>query len=620
MESIRKLMEIANCLVPVGGLRAAAVKLTAKEREAEREIAGAEEGGWKGVRELREAILQTVHEADKVVSSYVEAQGKLIIKTADGFRLEAIGPDNGLRSTTGTIADTTTAEGDPSYGSYKLEYVDEDAGYYRRHFLGNEHRNYIGDMPKLGPVIISLMYKPGSQKADVPYSQSPPAVVGGSMGGGQGGEKDQGAEFWAIMRTKDAQPLRAVIDAARVTASSVLRQNPKHDVKAALQMLHRDIQPGKLRKVAGEGFERRLVALDELLTVTRYKFGVLYCKAGQTTEEEFFGNETGSPAFDRFLTRIGDKIDLSTWTGYSAGLDTKHGQTGKWSLYTKWRHFEVMYHVSTFLPYKKEDRQQIQRKRHIGNDIVAIIFIDGDTPFDPKSIKSQFLHIFIAVQEDRHTRPGKIGYRVVLASNVDVPPYGPPLPTPPVFWDEAEMRDFLLGKSEFNGVVTVVPGDREGGGGNSTAPFFVNDSDKRRKRLVQSAQIPKTAPPHPQRDDGRDPARLRHGLLVQRHRVQIQQTRDRERERRPEQRRGESRRASSVHGLDVRAADAVGREPGGAAGGTTAAAQGERVYVPGRRAGETRERAGSYHRRRWEYPQAGGGGPCGDREGEERWE
>lgn len=33
-----------------------------------------------------------------------------------------------------------------------------------------------------------------------------------------------------------------------------------------------------------------------------------------------------------------------------------------------------MFHVSTMLPFTVGDTQQLQRKRHIGNDIVAIIF------------------------------------------------------------------------------------------------------------------------------------------------------------------------------------------------------------------------------------------------------
>ena len=41
---------------------------------------------------------------------------------------------------------------------------------------------------------------------------------------------------------------------------------------------------------------------------------------------------------------------------------------------------------------------QLQRKRHIGNDIVAIIFQEENTPFTPDMIASHFLHSYIVVQ------------------------------------------------------------------------------------------------------------------------------------------------------------------------------------------------------------------------------
>ena len=41
---------------------------------------------------------------------------------------------------------------------------------------------------------------------------------------------------------------------------------------------------------------------------------------------------------------------------------------------------------------------QLQRKRHIGNDIVAIVFQESNTPFIPDMIASNFLHAYIIVQ------------------------------------------------------------------------------------------------------------------------------------------------------------------------------------------------------------------------------
>lgn len=83
---------------------------------------------------------------------------------------------------------------------------------------------------------------------------------------------------------------------------------------------------------------------------------------------------------------------------YRGGLDTKYGQTGDKAVYEIFRGREILYHVASLLPYSTSDSQQLQRKRHIGNDIVAIIFQEEETSFCPDKIVSHFLHAFIVVQ------------------------------------------------------------------------------------------------------------------------------------------------------------------------------------------------------------------------------
>ena len=48
---------------------------------------------------------------------------------------------------------------------------------------------------------------------------------------------------------------------------------------------------------------------------------------------------------------------------------------------------------------------QLLRKRHIGNDIVTVIFqAPGSEPFTPQVMRSHFQHIFIIVRvENPHT-------------------------------------------------------------------------------------------------------------------------------------------------------------------------------------------------------------------------
>ena len=47
-------------------------------------------------------------------------------------------------------------------------------------------------------------------------------------------------------------------------------------------------------------------------------------------------------------------------------------------MYTYWRGIEIMFHVSTLLPHEEHDPQKLQRKRHVGNDIVCVVFLEAD--------------------------------------------------------------------------------------------------------------------------------------------------------------------------------------------------------------------------------------------------
>jgi hypothetical protein len=105
-----------------------------------------------------------------------------------------------------------------------------------------------------------------------------------------------------------------------------------------------------------------------------------------------------------------------------------------------------MFHVSSLLPYSANDRQQLTRKRHIGNDLVTIVFQEpGSQPFSPKSVRSQYQHIFIIV---RVINPNSYNpqYSIAVSCSQDIPAFGPPLPKNPLFMKSKEFREFLLAK------------------------------------------------------------------------------------------------------------------------------------------------------------------------------
>lgn len=60
---------------------------------------------------------------------------------------------------------------------------------------------------------------------------------------------------------------------------------------------------------------------------------------------------------------------------YRGGLDTIHGQTGQDSVYTNYQGREIMFHVSTLLPYTDGDPQQVNYTHtsiYLGVSIAAI--------------------------------------------------------------------------------------------------------------------------------------------------------------------------------------------------------------------------------------------------------
>ena len=103
-----------------------------------------------------------------------------------------------------------------------------------------------------------------------------------------------------------------------------------------------------------------LLKLDQVFIKSELKVGVIYVQEGQYTEEEILDNNEESPLFNEFLQILGEKMRLKGFDKYKGGLDTVHDLTGLYSVYTNWRGIEIMFHVSTLLPYEKHDPQKVR--------------------------------------------------------------------------------------------------------------------------------------------------------------------------------------------------------------------------------------------------------------------
>ncbi|KAI5752221.1 hypothetical protein M8J77_014990 [Diaphorina citri] len=308
-----------------------------------------------------------------------------------------------------------------------IESVDAGALYYRKYFYGQEHQNWLGMDDNLGPVAISL------KREKVEYTQ----------------ESQQMYRYRLLIRTSELQTLRGSVleDNIPNLKPSSSSNSKSLNAKEVLEYVAPEVQLSCLRLgVSSQAVEDQLLKLDEQALTSHYKVGVMYCRAGQSTEEDMYNNEEAGPALNEFLDTIGHRVRLKGFEKYRAGLDNKTDSTGLYSVYSEHQGCQVMFHVSPLLPFTPHNRQQLLRKRHIGNDIVTIVFQEpGSLPFTPKTIRSQFQHVFIVVRalnpNSDHTQ-----YSVAVSRSKEVPLFGPPIPENATFNKSKEFRDFLLSK------------------------------------------------------------------------------------------------------------------------------------------------------------------------------
>jgi len=319
-----------------------------------------------------------------------------------------------------------------------LQECEKDIIWYRENFFGKPHQNHLAlDSPN-GPLAISYV-------------------------------KDEEKGYKALVRTTNGSerilvpgegirpPLLRKILGLGPSTSSILNA-----VKDGLPLNH-------LKLCKDSNLPNELLAMEERQVIRSYKFGLAYLAPGQTKEEEMFRNkmEDTSPEYREFLNFLGETIELKNWRGYRAGLDTAQDMTGKQSVYTKWQGYEIMFHVATMLPFVEADQQQLERKRHIGNDIVVIIFQqDSSQPFKLETITSKQNHVICIVS------PKGDGYDIIIAPKEGVPPFTPELPEPAHLKKDATSRDFFLHK--------MVNGERA----SYKAPSFASKISRTRRVLL----------------------------------------------------------------------------------------------------------------------------------------
>ena len=330
---------------------------------------------------------------------------------------------------------TEISDKDTFYGEQiQIEDTEEDYGYYKEQLAKKEHVNYIGEFESIGPVIISMETNSISNNNNSSSSSN---------------------KIKCIIRTKYS--IDRIIIPTQYNSNNTIKEKLiyiKNKQSKMNNITNNEFKKG-LKEVDEQSLVNDLIDLEtkDLLLRTRYKIGILYVKENQVEENEMYANVTMSDQFQSFLEFIGNKVELKGFTGYAGGLDVKNNSTGTHSIYTEHRDMKIMFHVSTLMLDQPNDTQRVEKKRHIGNDMVVLLFKEGNQLFDPTVLKSQFLHVFAVVQ------PVLINnithYKLQIANKPGVRPYGPFIPDPPLFNHNHEFRDFLLTKCMFSSLLYI---------------------------------------------------------------------------------------------------------------------------------------------------------------------
>ncbi|EDR26839.1 rap GTPase-activating protein, putative [Entamoeba dispar SAW760] len=334
-----------------------------------------------------------------------------------------------------------------------------DCPWYICYFMGRPQAHFVCTTQN-GPLLLSL--------TTINDQMAPPGKKGGVM---------------AIYRSKQ-QEIKKIIPFGLIgkTEKQITVNQLKSIVPIVLQSMEINIKqqfkPFKKAKLDIElkNYETSQGGID-------YKFGLLYCKKGQTTEQEMYDNTEDnniSNEYNDFIKLIGNIIELKGHKGFRAGLDVNSNTTGIKSVYTMFYSSEIMFHVATMLPHVIQDEQKTEKKRHIGNDFCVLIYKEGDEIVDLNSFKSHFNSIFVIVKKipseliiDHSTQ-----YLVETWRGNDVPEFEPYLPIEGSYIPKEFIREYLLS--------TMINGQIASYSGSEMKPKMVQARDICLKNIVST--------------------------------------------------------------------------------------------------------------------------------------
>ncbi|QDS77035.1 hypothetical protein FKW77_006630 [Venturia effusa] len=154
-----------------------------------------------------------------------------------------------------------------------------------------------------------------------------------------------------------------------------------------------------------EAVARAIRSFDLNSTVDGHKVGVIYMADGQNDEVEVLQNTYGSADYTSFIGSLGFLTRLKGAKFSLQGLDQRDDIDGEYTYCWRDRATEIIFHIPTMMPTDLEnDPRCNNKKRHIGNDYVNIVWNESGHPFDFNTFPSQFNYVYIVITpETKHS-------------------------------------------------------------------------------------------------------------------------------------------------------------------------------------------------------------------------
>lgn len=199
-------------------------------------------------------------------------------------------------------------------------------------------------------------------------------------------------------------------------------EHPYHNARLLLSHLGllNFENPDQLKLIENnKNFLTKLKSLDKLPRRECGKIGLIYVGHGQEDQEIILKNESSSDAYKEFVAALGWNINIHNHKGYMGGLDPL-GKVGDTSPYYANSAVEIIFHEVTRMPTDPSDSTQLNKKRHVGNDVVHIIWSEHVRDYSPKTISGQFGDVVIII----YPLPNGL-FRVQIAKKQKTPFFGP---------------------------------------------------------------------------------------------------------------------------------------------------------------------------------------------------